>query len=118
TMFIMVNVAAWIADAMIRAGIGLTTVRKLMQVVGLLGSAGFLLLTQGADSASSALLLMCGALGALAFTWSGFLPNHLDIAPRYADVLMGLTNTAGTLPGIIGVAVTGWLVDATGAYGS
>jgi hypothetical protein len=27
------------------------------------------------------------------------MPNHLDIAPRYADVLMGITNTAGTVPG-------------------
>jgi len=61
---------------------------------------------------------MCGALGTLAFTWSGFAPNHLDIAPRHADVLMGLTNTAGTLPGIIGVLITGWLVDLTGSYAS
>jgi ACS family sodium-dependent inorganic phosphate cotransporter len=29
---------------------------------------------------------------------------------------MGITNTAGTVPGIIGVYVTGWLVDATGTY--
>jgi hypothetical protein len=31
---------------------------------------------------------------------------------------MGITNTAGTIPGIIGVFITGWLVDTTGAYGS
>jgi len=59
---------------------------------------------------------MCGALGALGFTWSGFLPNHLDIAPRYADILMGITNTAGTIPGVVGVYVTGWLVQSTGSY--
>jgi ACS family sodium-dependent inorganic phosphate cotransporter len=118
TMFIMVNAAAWVADAMVRRGVGLTIVRKVMQSVGLLGSAAFLLVMHNAHSASGALLLMCGALGALAFTWSGFLPNHLDIAPRYADVLMGLTNTAGTVPGIVGVAVTGWLVDSTGSYTS
>jgi ACS family sodium-dependent inorganic phosphate cotransporter len=27
-----------------------------------------------------------------------------------------LANTAGTLPGVIGVAITGWLVDLTGSY--
>lgn len=27
-------------------------------------------------------------------------------------------NTLGTLPGIIGVALTGWLVDTTGSYDS
>ena len=29
---------------------------------------------------------------------------------------MGLTNTAGTVPGVVGIAITGWLVDATGTY--
>ena len=27
--------------------------------------------------------------------------NQIDIAPRFAGVLMGITNTAGTIPGII-----------------
>jgi ACS family sodium-dependent inorganic phosphate cotransporter len=29
---------------------------------------------------------------------------------------MGIMNTAGTLPGVIGVAVAGYLVDVTGGY--
>jgi MFS transporter, ACS family, solute carrier family 17 (sodium-dependent inorganic phosphate cotransporter), other len=64
------------------------------------------------------MLLMCGALGTLAFTWAGYAVNHLEIAPRHAPVLIGVTNTAGTVPGIIGVSVTGWLVDVTGTYAS
>ena len=75
-------------------------------------------MASGAESGLGSVLLMCGALGALGFTWSGFLPNHLDIAPRYADVLMGITNTAGTIPGIFAVAITGWLVDVSGSYNS
>jgi ACS family sodium-dependent inorganic phosphate cotransporter len=42
--------------------------------------------------------------------------NHLDIAPRHADVLFSISNCAGTLPGIIGVALTGFLLDWTGSY--
>jgi ACS family sodium-dependent inorganic phosphate cotransporter len=42
----------------------------------------------------------------------------LDIAPRYADILFGFSNTAATIPGIIGVSLTGWLVEATGSYNS
>jgi len=116
TMFIVGILAGWLADGMVKRGVGLTAVRKIMQTIGLVGSAIFMLLARDVDSAGVAVLLMCGALGAAAFTWSGFVPNHLDIAPRYADVLMGITNTAGTIPGIIGVALTGWLVDATGTY--
>jgi ACS family sodium-dependent inorganic phosphate cotransporter len=118
TMFVMVNVSGALADGLIRRGASLTVVRKLMQTAGLVGSAVFLMLAKDAGSANAALGLMCGALGMLACTWSGMMPNHLEIAPRYADVLMGITNTAATIPGIIGVAATGWLVEVTGTYAS
>lgn len=116
TMFVMVNVAGWIADRLRAAGVSLIRVRKIMQSVGLLGSAAALLAAQGTQSLSGAVLCMCAALGFLACTWSGWAPNHLEIAPRYADILMGVSNTFGTVPGIIGVAVAGWLVDMTGSY--
>ncbi|XP_060644691.1 sialin [Drosophila nasuta] len=38
------------------------------------------------------------AMGAM---FSGFLSNHIDIAPNFAGTLVALTNTAATLPGII-----------------
>lgn len=118
TMFVMVNVAGWIADRLHARGMTLTRVRKVMQSTGLLGSAAALLLAQQTQSLPGAVLCMCAALGFLACTWSGWAPNHLDIAPRYADVLIGVSNTFGTLPGVIGVAVAGWLVEVTGGYGS
>jgi ACS family sodium-dependent inorganic phosphate cotransporter len=49
---------------------------------------------------------------------AGFACNHLDIAPRHAGALMGLSNTAGTIPGVIGVTFSGWLVDVTGSWRS
>ena len=90
--------------------------RTFMQITALVGSALCMLAVQNVTSPYIAVALMCGALGFIALTWSGFVPNHLDIAPRYADVLMGITNTAGTVPGVIGVYITGWLVDSTGGY--
>lgn len=117
-LFVTGNVAAVIADRMIRRGFSLTAVRKTMQIVGLLGSAVFLIWASQVQSAGAALFTLCAALGMLGFTWSGFGPNHLDIAPRYADVLAGFTNTAGTLPGVIGVVITGWLIDMTGSFSS
>lgn len=114
--FLMANAAGAWADRMLRRGTSATTVRKLMQCIGLLGAAAFLLLLPLATSALTAVLLMCGAAGTLAFCLAGFGPNCFDIAPRYADVIWGISNTAGTIPGIIGVAVTGWLVERTGSY--
>ena len=114
--FAMANAGGWIADTMIARGRSVISVRKLMQVGSLVSSGAFLLLLQAAHAPSSAMLLMCGASGTLALCLSGFAANSFDVAPRYADVIWGLSNTAGTLPGIIGVAITGWLVDVTGSY--
>jgi MFS transporter, ACS family, solute carrier family 17 (sodium-dependent inorganic phosphate cotransporter), other len=116
SMFLMSNLGAWVADRLIRGGTSVSLVRKFMQSAGLLGSSGFLLLTLNATTPTQAVLLVCGALGFLGLTWVGYAVNHLEIAPRHADILMGVTNTAGTLPGIIGVAVSGWLLDTTGSY--
>jgi ACS family sodium-dependent inorganic phosphate cotransporter len=117
-MFIMMNVAGWIADSLIARNWDITTVRKLMQSIGLLGSAFFLFITRTVTTPDMALLSLSGALGLLAFAYSGCAPNVLDIAPRFGGVLFGVMNTLGTLPGIIGVATAGWLVDTTGSYDS
>jgi cyanate permease len=38
----------------------------------------------------------------------------LDIAPRYSGVIFGLANSLGLIPAILGVSLTGWILDATG----
>jgi ACS family sodium-dependent inorganic phosphate cotransporter len=118
TMFAMLNISAWVADRMVHRGFDITLTRKLMQTIGLLGSASCLLLVGVVESSGMALLTICGSLGLLAFCYSGFAPNALDIAPGYADTLWGIINTVGTIPGIIGVAITGWLVETSGTYAS
>ena len=39
--------------------------------------------------------------------------NHLDIAPRYASILMGITNSCGTLSGILVSIVGGAMTKNT-----
>ncbi|MGL4541792.1 MAG: ACS family MFS transporter [Polymorphobacter sp.] len=114
--FVVGNIAAWFSDRAIARGLTITRVRKVMQTIGLVGSGGFMLLAAQAGSPAAALVILCCALGALGFTGAGFAGNHLDIGPRHADVLYSISNTAGTLPGIIGVAATGLLLDLTGTY--
>lgn len=44
-----------------------------------------------------------------------YLPlDAQDLSPKYSSALLGLTNTAGAVPGIVGVAATGMLYDSTG----
>ena len=114
--FVMSIVIGFVADAMLARGYGATFVRKLLQVIGSVGAAAFMLLLHTAPSAAVAAAVMCGVTGMLAFCFAGFAVNSFDIAPRYADVIWGISNTFATIPGIIGVYVTGWLVDRTGGY--
>lgn len=50
------------------------------------------------------------SVGMNGFVYSGFFVNHLDIAPQYASVLMGISNTIATLPGILSPLLTGVIV--------
>lgn len=107
-----------LCDRLVTRGVPLLRVRKAMQVTALLGSAAGFLLASQATSTVAAVTMLCLALGANGLTAAGFASNHLDIAPRHAAPLYALSNTAATLPGIIGVYLTGALVDATGGYGA
>lgn len=70
-----------------------------------------LLMYRGASITCISLSLGCGG-----FAWAGFSINHLDIAPQYAAILMGISNTIGTIPGIVSPAITGVIVkDGTEA---
>lgn len=51
------------------------------------------------------------AVGGGGFAFSGFFVNHLDIAPPFAGILIGLSNTVATLPGIISPLLTGVIVQ-------
>jgi hypothetical protein len=61
------------------------------------------------------------SLGLASFSLAGLYCNHADLSPRYSSILLGLTNTTGALPGIVGVAITGawagvWLAGWVGGW--
>lgn len=60
---------------------------------------------------TTAIMMMTLGIGLNGFAESGFLINHLDIAPAFASVLLGVTNTAGTMSGIISPTLTGFIVQ-------
>ncbi|GLC70920.1 1 [Pleodorina starrii] len=117
-MAVMANVAGWAADALVARGTSVTTVRKVMQSIGFLGPALFLSQLGSVTSAGGAALCMVASQGLDAFSQAGLYANHQDIGPRYAGVLLGLSNTAGVLAGVVGSLVTGFLLQAGEAGGS
>lgn len=114
--FVFLNIAGSLTDRLISNGMEVGKVRKIMQTIGFGGISLALMIVGYVETAWMAIAVMCvgNALGA--FVTGGFVVNHMDIAPKHAGTLMGITNTAGTIPGIIGVYVSGMILEATGSW--
>ncbi|KAI3427037.1 hypothetical protein D9Q98_006978 [Chlorella vulgaris] len=105
------------ADALIARGVPVVTVRKAAQSIAFLGPAACLLAASQLEGSLASVALVTMSLGLASFSLAGLYCNHADLSPRYASVLLGMTNTSGALPGIVGVAFTGLLFDFTGSWG-
>tara|TARA_R110000850_G_scaffold16672_1_gene51625 strand:+ start:707 stop:1969 length:1263 start_codon:yes stop_codon:yes gene_type:complete len=114
--FIFLNVAGNMADRLVKGGMTVTRVRKLMMAIGFGGISTSLALVGLVDDAVTAIAIMTAGSALGAFAVPGFFINHMDIAPQHSGTLMGITNTAGTIPGIIGVSVSGWILQTTGSW--
>jgi len=114
------------ADALVAQGVSITAVRKLAQGLAFLGPALCMvgcgmLVPQGAVIAGGSSSRLIVSLLSVAFAlgaWSraGLYCNHQDLSPRFASALLGISNTAGAIPGILGVWSTGYLLDVTGSW--
>lgn len=112
-------IAGPLADYLIdRKRLKVSLVRKAAQCAAFLGPAGCLLAVSTTElDGNLTVALLSLSLGLASFSLAGLYSNHADLSPRYASILLGLTNTAGAIPGIAGVAFTGWLYDSTNSWG-
>jgi len=114
--FAVVNTGGWIADTMRIRGVSVGLTRKLMQSVAFGAGALPLLALPWAASPGAAVALIALSASANGLGLSAYGVNHLDVGPEYAGVLMGISNTFATIPGIVGVAVAGFIVQATNSF--
>lgn len=63
--------------------------------IGFAGAAVALMLMPWASNVAGGVICTSLALGFLGLSRGGFSVNHMDIAPKYAGVVMGISNTAG-----------------------
>ncbi|KAF4795897.1 hypothetical protein TURU_088570 [Turdus rufiventris] len=81
-------------------------VRKCFTLIGMIGPAVFLVAAGfiGCNYALAvAFVTISTTLGG--FCTSGYSINHLDIAPSYAGILLGITNSFATIPGMVGPVI-------------
>jgi ACS family sodium-dependent inorganic phosphate cotransporter len=122
-MTIMTPFVGPVADGLVSKGWSVTTVRKMSQGIAFAGPALCMCAlavltptTAGAGPTGLIVGIMSVAFALGAWARAGLYCNHQDLSPKYAAALLGLTNTAGALPGVLGVTTAGYLLDATGSW--
>ncbi|CAK9213377.1 unnamed protein product [Sphagnum troendelagicum] len=111
-------IAGACADFLIQSGVTVTTTRKIMQSIGFLGPAFALLGLNAVKNPTVAAAWLTAAVGLSAFSQAGFLVNHQEIGPKYAGVLHGMSNTAGTVAAIVSTMGVGVFIECLGSFQS
>ncbi|XP_034652283.1 putative inorganic phosphate cotransporter [Drosophila subobscura] len=110
-MWVMAIVFAIVADRLIRRRLSITTTRKIMNSLGQYGPAVALIvvgyLQHSLILTIAVFVLGLGLNGAI---YSGFKINHLDLSPRFAGLLISITNCAANLIGLTAPMVAGHVI--------
>ncbi|XP_055704444.1 vesicular glutamate transporter 1-like [Phlebotomus papatasi] len=109
---IMVFIVSPLSD-FLRTRKFLTTqqVRKTFIGFGFLVTGAFLAIMSNLDNVTAISACLILAVGITAFSKTSYFANPLDFAPNYASVIMGISNTFGTVPGIVAPTFAGFMVQ-------
>ena len=118
-----------LADALERRRcLGATSVRKLFNTCGMGGQAALLLVLAAIVPATKAggggakdhhgavaaalVLAFSSGISALC-TSGGYWVNFVDLSPRHAQLLLGISNSVASIPGLVGQLLTGQILAST-----
>ncbi|XP_076271476.1 sialin-like isoform X1 [Rhynchophorus ferrugineus] len=114
---IMVQVAGQTADFLLtRKYLTVNQTRKSFNFFGFMAQFVFILTITFVSSSTVTVACLTIAVGLGAFAWAGLSVNPLDIAPQYASIILGISNTFGTLPGILSPILSGYIVSDSPAF--
>ena len=112
TMFVTTIIGGQVVDRIRqRRIVSDTVVRKTVQAIGFLGPAALMVGVGFLDCTkrSIAVALLTVAVGLTFGSRSGYNVSAVDIAPRYAGIIFGISNTIATVPGILSPIAVGTL---------
>ena len=110
-------VAAPLADYLVGTErVSVTVVRKTMQTVAFACPAACMLTCIFIEDKHSSTWLLGLGIGLQSFSLAGLYSNFADLSRQYASILLSMSNVFGSLAGILGVNITGYLLDETGSW--
>jgi len=113
---LLAPVAGRVFDSFISRGFNRLRVRKVMQRLAF-GSIALTFAILGyIESVMAGVLLVTFSNAMTACSVGGFATNHLEIAPNQSGLLMGVTNTLGSLSSGLAILISGIVLDVTGSW--
>ncbi|CAG5136557.1 unnamed protein product, partial [Candidula unifasciata] len=110
-MTVTMITAGYAADFIRSRYLSTTYTRRLFQATSFLGAGACLVGVGFVDCENRviAVVLLAVAVGFEGLCFAGYMVNQVDFAPRFAGVLMGITNMIATVPGILAPTIIGAL---------
>lgn len=107
---ILTFIAGYFADLLLIKGIfSVTQVRKYFNNTAFLGQMTFLLIVAFLTETNAIIVCISLSVGLGALAMSGYLPNTIDIAPQFGSIILGITNTFATIPGLVSPVLSGFI---------
>lgn len=113
---IALNLGGYFADSFIKKGHQVIKVRKISNSIGFFGSAICIFLIPFFETIATVMVLICLTNIFTGAAAGGFGVNHADIAPNSTGTLVGVASTFGMFAGVIGNAISGYLLDISGSW--
>ena len=111
--FLLSNITGYLGNLLIRKGVSVTFIRKLFATLQLLGFSLCSISLNYVTTFHQALFITSLNIAANAFSICSLTLNSQDLAPAYAGVLHGFMNGFGAVAGVIGVYLTGYILEST-----
>ena len=116
SLFVMVFVAGWIADRVLRATGSVWKARVPAAMTGFVVSAVALILASRAPGVVAMMALLCVSLGAIGLAQVSIWSATQDLGRGATGVVSGWANCWGNSAGFVGPVLMAYLVEWTGGW--
>lgn len=107
---ILIFITGYFADwLLVKKILTVTQVRKYFNNTALLGQMTFLLIAAFLTNTTAIIVCISLSVGLGALAMSGYLPNTIDIAPQFGSIILGISNTFATIPGLVSPVLSGFI---------
>jgi ACS family sodium-dependent inorganic phosphate cotransporter len=111
-MTVLIYISGYFADWLLMKKMLTTTqVRKYFNNSAYFFQMGFLLLASFLTNTTAIIVCISLSVGLGALAMSGYIPNTIDVAPQFASIIFGITNTFATIPGFVSPTLTGYITN-------